>query len=45
MIGGLNQRADVGSGPGAPLWDLKDELPRLPIGQPTVRFLLAPYRE
>lgn len=45
MIGGLNQRPDVGSGPGALLWDLKPELPRLPIGQPAVRFLLAPYRD
>ena len=43
MIGGLNQRPDVCSG--ALLWDLKPELPRLPIGQPAVRFLLTPYRE
>lgn len=37
MIGGLNHRLTSAPDLAPLLWDLKPELPRLPIGQPAVR--------
>jgi hypothetical protein len=43
--GPFKQRAYAASGPGGPASGPQDELPRLPTGQRTAQFLLAPGRE